>query len=83
MFVHKFSLHYNKVRGPTPGNALIIFNHMLTIPHLLLAIHIPNRYDAVEAYISDNKMDQDSTWGTEVEMFTLAHLLVAVQPLFC
>lgn len=54
---------------------LIIVNHMLTIAHLLLGTHIPNRYDAVEGYISDTKMDQDSTWGTEVEMFTLAHLL--------
>ena len=48
---------------------------MLTIAHLLLGTHISNRYDAVEDYISDSKMDQDSTWGTEVEMFTLAHLL--------
>ena len=37
---------------------LIIINHMLTIAHLLLGTHIPNGYDAVEDYISDNKMDQ-------------------------
>ena len=54
---------------------LIIVNHISTIAHLLLGTHIPNRYDPVEGHISDAKMDQDSTWGTEVEMFTLAHLL--------
>ena len=50
---------------------LIIVNHIASIAPLLLNVHIPNEYDTVEG----TKMDQDSTWGTEVEMFMLAHLL--------
>ena len=30
---------------------------------------------SVEEYVWDTEMDRDSTWGTDVEMFTLAHLL--------
>ena len=52
-----------------------IVRHMSNIAHLLLGTHIPNRYSSVEEYVRDTEMDQDSTWGTDVEMFTLAHLL--------
>ena len=48
---------------------------MFNIAHLLLGTHIPNPYRSIEEYIRDTEMDRDSTWGTDVEMFTLAHLL--------
>ena len=54
---------------------LLIVHHMTTITHLLLGAHIPNGFNIVEDYIRDTRMDRDSTWGINVLMFTLAHLL--------
>ena len=54
---------------------LITIRHMRTIAHLLIGPHIPKRYGTIEDYIRGTDMDRDSTWGTDVEMFTLAHLL--------
>ena len=32
-------------------------------------------YNSIQAYIATKQMDQDSAWGTDIEMLTLAHLL--------
>ena len=32
-------------------------------------------YDSVQSYIASTGMDQDGTWGTDIEMLSLAHLL--------
>ena len=52
-----------------------ILRHMCKIAHFLLGIHIPDRYRSVEEYIRHTGMHRVSTWGTEVEIFTMAHLL--------
>ena len=52
-----------------------ILNHMIDIAHFLLGHHIPPQYSSVQDYIQDKGMDQPHIWGTEIEMFTLAHLL--------
>ena len=54
---------------------IAILNHMIDIAHFLLGHHIPPQYSSVQDYIQDKGMDQPHIWGTEIEMFTLAHLL--------
>ena len=40
-----------------------------------IAHHTPSQYSSVQDYIQDKGMDQPHIWGTEIEMFTLPHLL--------
>ena len=54
---------------------IAILNHMIDIAHFLLGHHIPPQYSSVQDYIQDKGMDQPHIWGTEIEMFTLAHLI--------
>ena len=53
---------------------MVILEHMISIAHFLLGQHIA--YDSVQDYIAGTGMDQDRTYGSDVEMFTLAHLLL-------
>ena len=52
-----------------------ILDHMVHIAHLLLFRHIPNRISNIQQYITETGMDKESTWGTNIEILTLAHLL--------
>ena len=52
-----------------------ILNHMIDIDHFLLGHYIPAQYSIAQDYIQDKSMDQFHIRGTEIEMFTLAHLL--------
>ena len=52
-----------------------IVDHMVTIAHFLLGHGFIHSHSSVQEYIRANNMDKVSAWGTEVEMFTLAHLL--------
>ena len=47
---------------------------MIRIAHFILDHHIVG-YSSIQDYIADKNMDQDSAWGTDIEMLTLAHLL--------
>ena len=51
-----------------------ILHHMLQIAHFMLSHHI-NDHSSVSEYIKHTCMDQDGTWGTDIEILTLAHLL--------
>ena len=51
-----------------------ILQHMQTIAHFLFRHHI-TIHASVQAYIQSTAMDQDGTWGLEVEILTLSHLL--------
>ena len=51
-----------------------ILKHMQTIAHFLLG-HLITSHASVGDYIHSTAMDQDGTWGTEVEILTLSHLL--------
>ena len=51
-----------------------ILHHMLQIAHFMLSHHI-NDHFSVSEYIQHTCMDQDGTWGTDIEILTLAHLL--------
>ena len=51
-----------------------ILHHMLQIAHFMLFHHIIG-YSSVSEYIQHTCMDQDGTWGTDIVIFTLAHLL--------
>ena len=51
-----------------------ILHHMLQIAHFMLSHHIIG-HSSVSEYIEYTCMDQDGTWGTDIEIFTLAHLL--------
>ena len=42
---------------------------------LLFASAICSEYTSVQEYVQSTHMDQDMTWGKEVEMFTLANSL--------
>ena len=51
-----------------------ILDHMVTIAHFLLSHHLLN-YDSIQTYIVASDMDKEYTWGTDIEMLTLSHLL--------
>ena len=51
-----------------------ILCHMIGIADLLLGHHI-NGYQDIYEYIQETRMDQFSSWGTDVEMLTFSHLL--------
>ena len=51
-----------------------ILHHMLQIAHFMLSHHIDDN-SSVSEYIKHTCMDQDGTWGTDIEILTLAHLL--------
>ncbi len=51
-----------------------ILNHMVDIAHFLLGPHII-QYSSVQDYIRATSMDRAKTWGNDIEMLTLAHLL--------
>ena len=51
-----------------------ILHHMLQIAHFMLS-HLIIGHSSVSEYIQHTSMDQDGTWGTDIEIFTLAHLL--------
>ena len=51
-----------------------IVSHMLTIGHFLVGFQIPTQ-STVQGYLNDTHMDREGSWGTEVEMLTLAHFL--------
>ena len=70
-----------------------IVQHILSIPHLLIGygadgepngINLlchPTVYESAEDYISCTRMDRNGTWGTNVEMLALAHIVNA--PVYC
>ena len=47
---------------------------MWEIEYFLLGCLITS-HDHVEAYIQSTTIDQDGTWGTDVEILTMSHLL--------
>ena len=51
-----------------------ILQHMINIAHFLLGNCIASRYRSVQEYIAHN-MDREFSWGTDVEILALAHLL--------
>jgi hypothetical protein len=51
-----------------------ILQHMITIAHFILDHHLVG-YNSIQSYIAASRMDQDYTWGTDIEMLTLSHLL--------
>ena len=51
-----------------------ILKYMQAIEHFLLGSFITS-HETVKAYIQSTAMDQNGTWGTEVEILTLSHLL--------
>ncbi len=52
-----------------------ILNHMVDIAHFLLGHLITGNYSSVQEYIHNTNMDREGTRGTEIEMWSLAHLL--------
>ena len=57
--------HYHGVR-------LAIVTHMRSIQTFIIS----NGYTSVEQYVSETGMNRTSVWGTEIEILTLAHLLL-------
>ena len=51
-----------------------IFDHMTNNAQYFLGHHLIG-YDSIQSYIASTGMDQDGTWGTDIEMLSLAHLL--------
>ena len=51
-----------------------ILEHMINVAHFILDHHIQG-YSSIQDYIRCNDMDQEFTWGTDIEILTLAHLL--------
>ena len=52
----------------------IIITHMYTLAPFLLGLHI-TQHNSIQSYISQERMDEDYAWGSEVEILTLSHLL--------
>ena len=53
----------------------VILNHMVDIGHFMLFHHLDLRYTSIDEYIHDTEMDRNFTWGTDIEILTMAHLL--------
>ena len=51
-----------------------IVSYMLTTGQFLVGFQIPTQC-TVQGYVNDTHMDSEGSWGTEVEMLTLAHFL--------
>ena len=51
-----------------------ILQHMINIGHLFLGQHISN-YSSIQEYITHTNMDRERSWGSDIEMLTLSHLL--------
>ena len=54
-----------------------ILDHMVAISHLLYAhqYDLFAGYSSVQQYIEDTKMNQNETWGSDIEIITLSHLI--------
>ena len=54
-----------------------ILNHMVEIAHLLYAHHYDlfAGYSSVQQYIEKSRMSENATWGSDIEIITLSHLL--------
>ena len=51
-----------------------IVNHLRLVEHWMLP-HFSARYLSATAYIEGTRMDRNRTWGSDVEISTLAHML--------
>ena len=51
-----------------------ILDHMVNNAHFLLGHHLSG-HTSIQSYIAASRMNVDSTWGTDIEMLTLSHLL--------
>ena len=54
-----------------------ILDHMVAIAHLLYAhqYDLFAGYSSVQQYIERTKMNQNKTWGSDIEIITLSHLI--------
>ena len=48
-----------------------VLDHMINNAQFFLGHHLTG-YNSVQSYIASTGMDQDGTWGTYIEMLTLA-----------
>ena len=51
-----------------------VLDHTINNAQFSLGHHLTG-YNSVESYIASTGMDQDGTWGTDIEMLTLSHLV--------
>ena len=52
-----------------------IVNHMVDIAHLLRGAHVPSQHTSIQQYIAATRMNHSTSWETDVEIYTLSHLL--------
>ena len=52
----------------------VILNHLCRIQHWMLN-HISTEYSSAIEYIRGTNMDRNGTWGSDIEILTLAHML--------
>ena len=52
-----------------------IINNMVGIAHLLLDCHVPSQFSSIQQYIAATRMNHSWSWRTDVEIYTLSHLL--------
>ena len=60
---------------------LFVGNGTDGLPNCITLYSLPRRYDSVEDYILQTRMDHETVWGTNVEMACLAHMLNC--PVYC
>ena len=51
------------------------------LPNCITLYSHPRRYNSVEEYILQTRMDHETVWGTNIEMACLAHMLNS--PVYC
>ena len=51
-----------------------VLDHIINNAQLFLGHHLTG-HNSVQYYIASTGMDQDGTWGTDIEMLSMAHLL--------
>ena len=53
---------------------LAILDHLINNAQYFLGHHLTS-HNSIQRYIASTGMDRDSTWGTDIEMLSLAHML--------
>ena len=81
---HSFSYLITGTEDQHMAVRLAILDHLKKIEHLILRrlIACP-QYQSAMDYITATKMNDNGTWGTDVEIYALAHMLQTCVFLYC
>ena len=59
-----------------------VLDHMIDNAQYFLGHHLTG-HNSIQSYIASTGMDRDGTWGTDIEILSLAHLLQTPVHSYC